>query len=91
MKKTSAITIADLDEALASVGNYTTGKISLKELEEAVSIEAADLLTRLGLAILKISHMHPASFRPQFIEPPTITTVGQSRLSRLIQTKSSAS
>lgn len=88
MNTSPTITISTLDEALVSVSKYADGKISLRELEEAVSFEAADLLSRLGLAILKISHMHPATFRPQFVEPPTITAVGQSRLAKLAHSKS---
>lgn len=87
MNTSSAVTIKSLDQALVTVSKYVDGKISLKDLEESVSFESADLLTRLGLANLKGSYMDPVSFRPKFLEPPTITVVGRSRLARLAQTE----
>lgn len=87
MNSEEKLLVERLDAALIAIGRYADGEVSLKDLEASVSVEVADLLQRLGLAILKISHMPPRSFSPQFLEAPKITTVGQARLARITRGK----
>lgn len=83
MRKLEVVTQKTIDDALVTVSLYAVREISLKELEERLSYEAALALSKTGMVNISVAKLMSGRYIFRFTLSPKIMPSGTERLKQI--------